>query len=103
MLPQNVFLLHTFVFLQFSNEHRIIVHYRLFHPRLFLAILSNFNIWLLVGLLLVLLVLILFVAINVFYSIGGYKCFLFYWWLLVVILLMAIGGYSINGYWWLFY
>jgi hypothetical protein len=21
----------------------------------------------------------------------------------VVILLMAIGGYSINGYWWLFY
>jgi hypothetical protein len=32
------------------------------------------------------------------YSICGYKCFLFYWWLLVV-----IGGYSINGYWWLFY
>jgi hypothetical protein len=22
---------------------------------------------------------------------------------IVVILLMAIGGYSINGYWWLFY
>jgi hypothetical protein len=31
------------------------------------------------------------------YSINGY------WWLLMVILLMAIGGYSINGYWWLFY
>jgi hypothetical protein len=39
------------------------------------------------------------------YSINGY------WWLLVVIILMAIGGYSINGYcgyfingyWWLFY
>jgi hypothetical protein len=27
------------------------------------------------------------------YSINGY------WWLL----LMAIGGYSINGYWWLLY
>jgi len=27
----------------------------------------------------------------------------FDYWLLVVILLMAIGGYSINGYWWLFY
>jgi len=26
------------------------------------------------------------------YSISGY------WWLLVAILLMAIGGYSINGY-----
>ncbi len=23
--------------------------------------------------------------------------------LLVLIVLMAIGGYSINGYWWLFY
>jgi hypothetical protein len=73
MLPQNVFLLHTFVFFQFSNEHQIIIYYRLFHPRLFLAILSNFNIWLLVGLLLVLLVPILFVAINVFYSIGAYS------------------------------
>jgi hypothetical protein len=43
-------------------------------------------------------------------AIGGYS-WLFYWWLLVVILLMGIGcyfmngylGYSINGYWWLFY
>jgi hypothetical protein len=25
-----------------------------------------------------------------------------YWWLLMVILLMAIGAYSINDYWWLF-
>ncbi len=32
------------------------------------------------------------------YSINGYWC-LFYEWLLVNILLMAIGGYSINGYW----
>ncbi len=31
------------------------------------------------------------------YSINGY------WWLLMVISLMVIGGYSINGYWWLFY
>jgi hypothetical protein len=28
------------------------------------------------------------------YSINGYL------WLLVVILLMAINGYSIHGYWW---
>jgi hypothetical protein len=26
-----------------------------------------------------------------------------YWWLLVAILLMVIGGYFTNGYWWLFY
>jgi len=31
------------------------------------------------------------------YSINGYS------WLLVVILLMDIGGYFINGYWWFFY
>jgi hypothetical protein len=31
------------------------------------------------------------------YSIGGYWC-LFYQWLLVPILLMVIGAYSINGY-----
>jgi hypothetical protein len=31
------------------------------------------------------------------YSINGY------WWLLVAILLMTIGGYFINDYWWLFY
>ncbi len=32
------------------------------------------------------------------YSINGYQQ-LFYQWLLVVILLMTIGGYSIDGYW----
>jgi len=32
-------------------------------------------------------------------AIGGY----FINGLLVAILLMAIGGYSFNGYWWLFY
>jgi len=32
-------------------------------------------------------------------GIGGY----FINGLLVAILLMAVGGYSINGYWWLFY
>jgi hypothetical protein len=26
-----------------------------------------------------------------------------YWWLLMVIILMVIGGYYINGYWWLLY
>jgi hypothetical protein len=36
------------------------------------------------------------------YSISGYW-WLFYSWLLVVVLLMAIGGYFIHGYWWLFY
>jgi hypothetical protein len=36
------------------------------------------------------------------YSINGYW-WLFYKWLLVVTLLMAIGGYYINGYWWLLY
>jgi hypothetical protein len=40
-------------------------------------------------------------------AIGGYfiNCYwwLFYQWLLVVILLIVIGGYSINDYWWLFY
>jgi hypothetical protein len=39
---------------------------------------------------------ILLVAIHG-YSIGGYS-WLFYWWLLVIILLMATSGYSINGY-----
>jgi hypothetical protein len=35
-------------------------------------------------------------------AIGGY--FINgYWWLLVAIILMAIGDYFINGYWWLFY
>jgi hypothetical protein len=37
--------------------------------------------------------------------IGGYSIngcwWLFYKWLLVIILLMDIGGYCINGYWWL--
>jgi hypothetical protein len=36
------------------------------------------------------------------YFINGYW-WLFYQWLLVVILSMAIGCYSINDYWWLFY
>jgi hypothetical protein len=36
------------------------------------------------------------------YFIDGYW-WLFYSWLLVAILLMAIGGYYIHGYWWLFY
>jgi len=36
------------------------------------------------------------------YYINGYW-FLFYEWLLVFILLMIFGGYSINDYWWLFY
>ncbi len=31
------------------------------------------------------------------YSISGY------WWLLISILLVVIGGYYINGYWRLFY
>jgi len=35
------------------------------------------------------------------YSIHGYW-WIFYSWLLVDILFMAIGGYSIHGYWWLF-
>jgi len=46
-------------------------------------------------------VVILFMAIGG-YSIHGYW-WLFYSWLLVVILFMAIGGYSIHGYSWLFY
>jgi hypothetical protein len=36
------------------------------------------------------------------FSINGYWWF-FYQWLLVVFLSMAIGGFSINGYWWFFY
>jgi len=36
------------------------------------------------------------------YSINGYW-WLFYFWLLMAILLMATGGYSIDGYGWLFY
>jgi hypothetical protein len=30
------------------------------------------------------------------YSIGGY------WWLLIGIILLATGDYYINGYWWIF-
>jgi len=56
-------------------------YYKLFHPRLFLAILSHFNIWLLVVFLLVLLVVI-----------NGY------WYILYLWLLMFFSGYSINGY-----
>ncbi len=36
------------------------------------------------------------------YFINGYW-WLFYQWILVAILSMDIGGYSINGYQWLFY
>jgi hypothetical protein len=36
------------------------------------------------------------------YSINDYR-WLFYQWLSVAILLMPIDGYSINGYRWLFY
>jgi hypothetical protein len=32
------------------------------------------------------------------YSISDYR-WIFYWWILVVILLVAIGGYYISGYW----
>jgi hypothetical protein len=38
---------------------------------------------------------IILVAIGGYYING-------YWWVLMVIVLMAIGGYSINGYWWIF-
>jgi len=54
-----------------------------------------------VAILLWLLVVILLMAIGD-YSINGYWLLLSLW-LLVIILLMAIGGYSINGYWLLFY
>jgi hypothetical protein len=40
-------------------------------------------------------------------DVGGYSIngcwWLFYQWLLVAILLIDVGGYSINGCWWLFY
>jgi len=36
------------------------------------------------------------------YFINGYL-WIFYCWLLLVIILMVIGGYFIDGYWWLFY
>jgi hypothetical protein len=35
-------------------------------------------------------------------AIGGYYIN-GYWWLLMVIILMTINGYYINGYWWLLY
>jgi hypothetical protein len=57
------------------------VYYKLFFLRLFLAILNNYNIWLLVVLLLMLLVVI-----------NGY-CYVFYLWLL-----MLFSGYFINNY-----
>jgi hypothetical protein len=77
----------------------IFCYYKLFHPRLFLAILSNYNIWLLVILLLRLLV-----VINGYWY--PFYWWLFYWWLLVVILLMSINGFLFmdNGaYYWLLY
>jgi len=65
----------------------ILSYYRLFHPKLFLAILSKNNIWLLVILLLRLLVVI-----------NGYWLFFYYdyWWLLMAIgysFITTIGGY----------
>jgi 4-hydroxybenzoate polyprenyltransferase len=40
---------------------------------------------------------------TILMAIGGYSIndywWLFYQWLLVVVLLMSIGGYFINGYW----
>jgi hypothetical protein len=36
------------------------------------------------------------------YSIHGYW-WIFYSWLLMAIILMAVGGYYINGCWWLLY
>ncbi len=63
-----------------------IVYYRLFHLRLFFEILSKFNIWLLVSILLV--------ANGC--SLNGY------WWLLMTILLLFLSGDFINGYWWSF-
>jgi hypothetical protein len=43
----------------------------------------------------ILLMAIILVAIGD-YSIGGY------WWILIGVILMAVGGYHINGYWWIF-
>jgi hypothetical protein len=57
------------------------VCYKLFHLRFILAIINNYNIWLLVVLLLGLLV-----VINCYW-------YLFYWWLL-----MPVSGYSINDH-----
>ncbi len=45
---------------------------------------------------------ILLVVINCYYGYG----WIFYWWILVIInfiILVAIGGYFINDYWWLFH
>jgi hypothetical protein len=64
----------------------ILSDYKLFHPILFLAILSKINIWLLVILLLGLLEVI-----------NGYW-YIVYWKLLMVILLMVIGSNFINGH-----
>ncbi len=89
----------------------IFVYYKLFYPRLFLTILSNFNIWLLVVFLLGLLVVIndyrylfycwLLMATSDYFINGHYISgywWLFYWWILVV-----INGHYISGYWWLFH
>jgi hypothetical protein len=73
-----------------------------------LAIQSNYNIWLLVVLLLVLLEVIngylvpILLMANGGYSTNGYWR-LFYLMAIVAILLMGIGCYYINDYWWLFY
>ncbi len=57
------------------------MYYKLFHFRLFLAILSNSNIWLLVPILFLVSLLII---------IGGYS--------INAISSYFIGGYFINGY-----
>jgi hypothetical protein len=65
----NYFNLGYFWLLKAISPYVIIVYYKIFDPRLFLAILSNYNVCLLVIFLLGLLVVI-----------NGYW-YLFYWWL----------------------
>jgi hypothetical protein len=47
-------------------------------------------------------ILLLVISGYLLMAIGGYFVN-GYWWLLVLILLMVIDGYFINGYWWLLY
>jgi hypothetical protein len=49
------------------SPYVFLFYYKLFHLRLFLAILSYFNIWLLVVILLVLLVVIILMAIDAYF------------------------------------
>jgi len=76
-----VVIINYFWLLKVISPEIIFVYYKLFHFRLFLVILNNYNIWLLVVFLLVLLVII-----------NGYW-YLFYLWLL-----MFLSGYFINSY-----